>query len=137
MRDRGVLVHLSPCTIAIVIRENVMTTEATSYLGQAVTCLNNGSYDLAIKKCSAAIWLHRAHTAGFYLRAIAFRAKGQHAHANAHAAAFYLRAIAYRAKGQYAHARADFEQAMRLAPPGSIAGMKDAIKWDRGDATGF
>ena len=91
-----------------------MTNEATSALGRGVMCLSNGKYDLAIEKCNEAIRLHRGH-----------------------AAAFYMRAVAYRAKGNYARATADFEQAMRLVPPGAIGDLKEAIRWDLGDATAF
>jgi tetratricopeptide (TPR) repeat protein len=69
---------------------------------------------LAIKKCSEAISLDRAC-----------------------AAAFYVRAIACRAIGDYARASADFGQATRLAPGGSIAGCKETLRWELGDATGF
>jgi tetratricopeptide (TPR) repeat protein len=91
-----------------------MTNEATGALNHAVMSLNNGKYDLAIEKCS---------------EALGFR--------HADAAAFYMRAIAYRAKADHDRAAADFEQAMRLAPTGSIAGFKEALRWELGEPTGF
>jgi tetratricopeptide (TPR) repeat protein len=91
-----------------------MTTDEESAVGQGVACLNNGAYDLAIARCDEAIKRDRTC-----------------------AAAFYLRAIAYRARGDYVRAAADFEQAQRLAPAGSVTGFKDIIKWDLNDATAF
>jgi tetratricopeptide (TPR) repeat protein len=99
---------------ARIILMSAMTNKATSALGQGVMLLSNGAYDLAIEKCSEAIGFDRAH-----------------------AAAFYMRALARRAKGEHAHAGADFEQVSKLAPPGSIAGFKETIRWALGDATAF
>jgi tetratricopeptide (TPR) repeat protein len=92
----------------------MMSNEATSALKQAVTCLNNGKYDLAIEKCGEAIRRHGAD-----------------------AAAFYLRAVAHRANGDYARASADVGEARRLAPAGAIAGFKEALGWQLGNAIGF
>ncbi len=92
----------------------MMPDEATSALNQAVTSLNNGKYDLAIEKCGEAI--RRRH---------------------AYAAAFYMRAIACRAKADHDRAAADFEQAMRLALAGSIVGLKETLRWELGEPTGF
>jgi tetratricopeptide (TPR) repeat protein len=91
-----------------------MSDEATIALNQAVTCLNNGSYDLAIEKCGEAIRRHGAD-----------------------AAAFYLRAVAHRASGDYARASADVGEARRLAPAGAIAGLKETLGWQLGNAIGF
>jgi tetratricopeptide (TPR) repeat protein len=92
----------------------MMPGEATSALNQGVMLVNNGKYDLAIEKCSEA--LARRH---------------------AYAAAFYMRAIAHRAKANHDRAAADFEQALRLAPAGSIAGLKETLRWELGEPTGF
>jgi tetratricopeptide (TPR) repeat protein len=85
-----------------------------SAVGPAVSCLSNGTYDLAIASCEEALKRDRAC-----------------------AAAFYMRAIAYRAKGDHARATADFEQALRLAPAGSVTRFKELIKWDLNDSTAF
>jgi tetratricopeptide (TPR) repeat protein len=92
----------------------MMSSEATSALNQAVTSLNNGSYDLAIEKCSAAIRCHGAD-----------------------AAAFYLRAVAHQANGDYARTSVDVGEARRLAPAGAIASFKEALGWRLGNAIGF
>src|SRR5262245_30413977 len=81
-----------------------------SAFDQAVACLNNGSYDLVIAKCKEAIKRDRNC-----------------------AVAFYVRAIAYQAKGDRVRAAADFDQALKLAPAGSVAGFKEGIKWDLND----
>jgi tetratricopeptide (TPR) repeat protein len=89
-----------------------MTNEAADAPARAVMLLNNAMYASAIKACDEAIRRDRGC-----------------------AAAFYMRALARRAEGDHARAADDFGQAERLAPAGSLADSKEALRWVAHDAT--
>jgi tetratricopeptide (TPR) repeat protein len=83
-------------------------------LGQAVTFLDEGRYDLAIERCCEAI-----------------RRNG------ADPAPLLLRAIAHRARGDDSQAVSDFAAAMRLAPAGAGLDIKETLRWEAGEPVAF
>lgn len=83
-------------------------------LGQAVTFLDEGRYDLAVERCSEAIRRNSADPA-----------------------AFLLRAIAHRARGDDGQAVGDFAAAMRVDPAGAGVDVKEALRWEVGEPVAF
>jgi len=87
---------------------------ADNALGEALACLDEGRYDLAIERCSEILRRHGANPA-----------------------AFQVRAIAHRARGDDARAASDFSAAVRLAPAGAGPDVKETLRWETGDPVSF
>jgi tetratricopeptide (TPR) repeat protein len=101
------------------MRVTFMTTAeraptANNALGEAVTFLDEGRYDLAIERCSEAI-----------------RRDG------ANSSALQLRAIAHRAIGDDKRAASDFSAAVLLAPADAGLDLKETLRWETGDPVAF